>query len=168
MLSHARRRTKRFSRKISFAISDLRNSDWAHEIEGNFDAVVSSLVLHNIRDALRIREIYGEIHSLTKPGGCFLCGDLVAAPGPITGRAYLKARLAVYQLAIKKRTGIEKSLEELEQEWGDRRPGHGAYPHGAPTLIDQLMWLEQAGFDEVDCLWKDTRRAIIAGFRHNP
>jgi ubiquinone/menaquinone biosynthesis C-methylase UbiE len=110
MLGHARRRTMRFSKKISFVISDLGKADWTGAIKGEFDAVVSSLVLHNIRDASRIREIYGEIHSLTKPGGCFLCGDLVAAPGPVTGRVFLKARFAAYKLEIRKRTGIEKSL----------------------------------------------------------
>jgi hypothetical protein len=164
MLDHARRRTKRFSNKITFVTSDLARIDWAHDIKGKFDAVVSSLVMHDIRDHARIREIYHDIFALTRPGGCFLSGDLVAVPGPVTGHVYLTARLAAFQSAIKKRTGIQKSLEELKQDWHDR-PGHGAYPRGAPRLIKQMKWLVQAGFDEVDCLWKDTRRAVIAGFR---
>jgi hypothetical protein len=35
------------------------------------------------------------------------------------------------------------------------------------ALANHLEWLRQAGFDEVDCLWKDMRRAIIGGFRHS-
>ncbi|MFC1977692.1 hypothetical protein ACFLWS_05460 [Chloroflexota bacterium] len=36
----------------------------------------------------------------------------------------------------------------------------------ARAILNQLEWLKQAGFDEVDCLWKDRPSAIFGGFRH--
>jgi hypothetical protein len=33
----------------------------------------------------------------------------------------------------------------------------------AATLADHLRWLTDAGFSEVDCLWKDGRQALLVG-----
>jgi hypothetical protein len=34
-----------------------------------------------------------------------------------------------------------------------------------PTLYNQLRWLTDAGFDDVDCLLRDGRQALMAGYR---
>ena len=47
---------------------------------GPFDAAVSAICLHNLRDFQRISEIHGDIRTHLKPGGIFLNLDLVNAP----------------------------------------------------------------------------------------
>jgi hypothetical protein len=32
------------------------------------------------------------------------------------------------------------------------------------TLADHLIWLREAGFDSVDCFWRQERHAIVGGF----
>lgn len=172
MLSHARLQLAQFSKQITFVKSDLRDPEWWRIIEGTFDAVVSSLVMHTVSD--RVREIYREIFGLVSSGGCFLTCDTFTPPGPALEKAYRKARLIAYQANLKAETGVEKSLEEVEQELREKRQKRRAsFPNrerrrllGLPNFMNHLEWLSQAGFDEVDCLWKDMRRAVIGGFRH--
>ena len=172
MLIHARQRLKPFSEQVIFAQSDLQNPAWLQVTEGTFDAVLSSFVMHTIPN--RTREIYRELFGRVNPGGCLLNGDVFAPPGPVLERAYLKARLIAYQATIKAETGVGKSLAEAEQELRERRRNRGTYfsdrvrswSVGFSTLVNHLEWLSEAGFEEVDCLWKDMSRAIIGGFRH--
>ena len=172
MLAHARQQLARFSERVTFVKSDLRDPAWPQVIEGAFDAVVSSFVMHTVPN--RVRDIYREVSGLIKPGGCFLACDMFAPPGTMLEKAYRTARLIVYRDTIKAETGVEKNLQEVEQELRERwRQRHAALPgrvRNRPvrtaTLINHLEWLGQAGFDEVDCLWKDMRRAIIGGFKH--
>ncbi len=172
MLAHAQQKLEQFSEQVTFVKSDLRDTAWTQVIEGVFDAVVSSFVMHTIPNS--IKETYREVFGLVKPGGCFLACDIFASPGITLEKAYLKARLIAYQDTIKAETGVEKTLQEVEQELHERRRSRNAAWPGRvrsrsvrfPTLINHLEWLGQAGFDEVDCLWKDMRRAIIGGFKH--
>ncbi len=179
MLDRARQRLAEFPEAVSFVRSDLRDPTWTRVIQGAFDAVVSCIAIHNVAERSqgateRIREVCGEIFRVVKPGGCFLNYDYVTAPGPVLERIYLKERLCADQARLKIETGVEKSLQELEREYHEQRHGRGG-PLSEPVgprypdtrdILHQLEWLRQAGFDEVDCIWKDTRRAIFGGFRH--
>ena len=85
----------------------------------------------------------------------------------------MKARLKTLQAAIKAETGIEKSLEEIEMELKEKRRNQDiGYPERVRnplrrtlTLMNHLKWLREAGFDEVDCLWKDMRHAGYLRFQ---
>jgi ubiquinone/menaquinone biosynthesis C-methylase UbiE len=172
MIAHARQQLEKCSKQVTFVKSDLRDPAWPHVIDGVFDAVVSSFVMHTIPDS--VGETYREIFKLVNREGCFLAGDIFIPPGIMFRKTYRKARLIAYQNTIKSETGVEKTLQEVEQELHERRRSRNAAFPGriwnrdinAPTLINHLEWLAQAGFDEVDCLWKDTSRAIIGGFKH--
>ncbi len=182
MLARARQRLAPFSAQVSFAESDFRYPAWTGAIMGTFDAVVSSVAIHNVTeharnaDHSRVRAIYDEVFGLVKPGGCFLNYDHVFPPGPVTDRIYSKQRIVTYQELLRTETGIEKSFEEVEEELKKQRRnriGMGPPPDppadrspGARTVLDQLEWLKQAGFDEVDCLWKEVNIAIIGAFRY--
>jgi hypothetical protein len=37
--------------------------------------------------------------------------------------------------------------------------------HEAATVGNQLRWLQEAGFDEAECFWRDGRDALIGAFR---
>ena len=34
-----------------------------------------------------------------------------------------------------------------------------------PPIEEQMKWLRDAGFSDVQCFWQDTRRALFGGFR---
>lgn len=173
MLSHARERLEKFKGKVTFVQSNLQNSGWSKAVDGTFNAVVSSFVTHTIPD--KIKTLYQELFGLVNSDGCFLACDVFPPPGPVLERIYHKSRLVDRQYGIKMKTGADKTLTEVEQQLNERRESYKAFfkgtnrilSIGSPTVMNHLEWLKEAGFDEVDCLEKHARSAIIGGFRHS-
>ena len=172
MLSHAREQLAGFEGRVTFVQNDLRTTGWSSNIEGTFDAIVSSFVTHTV--ASNIKAIYAELFGLVKPGGCFLSCEGFSSAGPSLEKLYNKLRLQDYRERIKMETGTEKSLQEAEHQLRDRSRGyrdffkdrHRESPVGVSTVMNNLLWLKEAKFDEVDCLFKRNRVALIGGFRH--
>src|SRR5579871_5130007 len=151
MFVHARARLAWAGARTSFVKADLYDPEWAAGLPGPFDAVVSSLCIHNLRDPQRIKAVYREVFPLVRPGGAFFNCDMVRTPGPAIAEAYRR----------------DQGPREGEQRGGGRsnRPvtDEGAEP---ATLENQLRWLREAGFDEVDCFWKDRMNVSLVAFRH--
>ena len=141
-----------------------------------FDAVVSSLCIHNLRPTERVPALFGEVRAALAPGGCFLDVDLMGST-PVLQRAWHSVQVERLRAERHARTGVLPSREEIEVELlaarerraGRTTSGPGAAPpaDGAAltrTLADHLLWLRQAGFDAVDCFWRQERHAIVGGF----
>jgi tRNA (cmo5U34)-methyltransferase len=141
MLAEARKRLERFEGRVEFVQANLATADWTGAVEGPFDAVVSSIAIHNLRDAKRIRELYGEINRLTGHGGVFLNLEYVRMSRP-----------AFRSLAVKASQDAEANL----------MGGHGGA--GAPgTVEEQLGWLREAGFAMAECAWREFGVALLVG-----
>lgn len=80
MLLHARKGLASYGKRVEYHVADLFSPDWLKGAGGPFQAVVSSLCIHNLQSAPRIAQIYREIQQALAPGGCFLNIDLVNAP----------------------------------------------------------------------------------------
>jgi tRNA (cmo5U34)-methyltransferase len=105
---------------------------------GPFDAIVSSFAIHHVADA-RKRTLYGECFDRLRPGGAFLNLEHVASP---------TAELHVAFLA------------ELGIAPADDDPSNLLAP-----VEDQLRWLRDAGYTDVDCHWKWRELALLVGVR---
>ncbi|MFC2056975.1 class I SAM-dependent methyltransferase [Chloroflexota bacterium] len=160
METYAHQHLERFEGRVHYVRSDLANPDWGRTLGGPFHAVVSAIAIHDVHPQQRIPFIYREVFSMVKEGGCFLNSEYVGPSGPLTRKLYHLHQLLSRQEQSRQR-GIEKSLVELEEEWRSRDMAHMQQA----SLESQLPWLRQAGFDEVDCLWKDIGQAIIGGYR---
>ncbi len=103
---------------------------------GRFDAVVSGLALHHFVEERR-RELLGEIANVLEPGGVFADLDLVRSSSEARNQEFM-----------------ERARWEIspDRPW-DRNP----------NLDQRLSWVEQAGFINVDCLWKWRELALIVG-----
>jgi ubiquinone/menaquinone biosynthesis C-methylase UbiE len=173
MLSHAEERLEKFKRKVTLVQSNLQDLGWSKAVDGKFDAVISSFLTHTIPD--KIKTLYQELFGLVNPDGCFLSCDVFPPPGPVLERIYHKSRLIDRQYGIKIKTGVDKTIQEVEQQLRERRQNYKAFfkaddrifTISSPTVLNHLELLGQAGFDEVDCLEKHARTAIIGGFKHS-
>jgi ubiquinone/menaquinone biosynthesis C-methylase UbiE len=79
MLDQAKSRLAEYAPRVSFVLADLRETDWVDAVGGPFDAVVSSIAIHNVRQPEAIRKIYAQIFGLVAPGGSFFNLDFVSA-----------------------------------------------------------------------------------------
>lgn len=172
MLARAQEKLAAFPGQVTFVKSDFRDPAWTHSIPGTFDAVVSSVAIHNVTehtrtaDPSRIRDIFAEVFPLVKPGGCFLDYDHVYAPGPVIEGIYRKVRVAAEtDVKVEEEMGVQGA--EVRQPQRDKDGPSPNFVEGISRTVQiHLEWLKQAGFDEVDCLWKEARFAIIGGFRY--
>jgi SAM-dependent methyltransferase len=160
MLRRAQQRMAGYGARFTTIQSDLFDPSWAPTQYGPFDAVVSALCLHNLRDFQRINTIYGNIRALLKPGGVFLNLDLVNAPSVALQQCY--GRVAE---ARRQRQEASHSTTEAMVQQGHPSPAHGS-SHAFPACLDEhLEALRAAGFTETDCFWKDLRQALYGGYR---
>lgn len=137
MFDHARERLADAADRISFVAGDLRDPSWTSGIEGTFDAVVSSIAIHNVRDPAIIKRVYADIRPLVAPGGCFYNIDFVMPAGPLAAGA----------------------------TWGERAGAFPeGDPEELPTFRGHFNWLLAAGFDEADCLFHLDSQTLVAGF----
>jgi tRNA (cmo5U34)-methyltransferase len=105
-------------------------------VSGPFDAVVSGLAIHHLVDE-RKRALFGEIHELLAPGGAFVNLDLVASATP------------------RQHERFRREIGRVKDDPTDRLAG----------LCEQLEWLRDAGFQEVDCHFKWLELALVVARR---
>jgi tRNA (cmo5U34)-methyltransferase len=159
MLQRAQQRLARYGARFVTHQSDLFDKDWLPKQYGPFDATISSSCLHNLRDFTRISEIYGDIRAHLKPGGVFLNLDLVNAPTLALQQHYVRATAAQRQRGSASHADVAAMVQRPHQT-----PDHGP-AHVFPANLDEhLAALRSAGFTEVDCFWKDLRRALYGGY----
>lgn len=80
MIKLGHRRMASHDGRFTYIRSDFSKSGWSRSISGPFEAVVSAIAIHNVRDPQVIQAIYEEIFPLVKNGGCFLNFDRPQPP----------------------------------------------------------------------------------------
>jgi tRNA (cmo5U34)-methyltransferase len=103
---------------------------------GAFDAVVSSFAIHHLENERKL-QLFSEVKDLLKPGGVFCNLEHVASPTP---RLHERFRRAM---------GIDHEPEDPTNRCLD--------------VQTQLAWLEELGFEDVDCHWKWLELALLCG-----
>ncbi|MCW2987098.1 MAG: methylase involved in ubiquinone/menaquinone biosynthesis [Solirubrobacterales bacterium] len=103
------------------------------------EVVVSGLAIHHLEDR-RKRELFGEVHGMLAPGGVFANLDLVRSAS-----ARLHER-------------FRREIGRVKDDPTDRLAG----------LDEQMDWLREVGFTEVDCHFKWLEMALIVAAKAQP
>jgi tRNA (cmo5U34)-methyltransferase len=145
MLEVARERFSPRSERFRFVASDFS----AELPDGPFDFVVSALAIHHLEHAAK-RRLFRGIHARLRPGGSFVNADQVLGPTPELEARYRGAwRSRVEALGVEP-GDLAAALERMRE---DR----------AAPVGDQLGWLREAGFTQVDCWYKSYGFAVFGG-----
>ncbi|HWP60721.1 MAG TPA: class I SAM-dependent methyltransferase [Candidatus Acidoferrales bacterium] len=161
MLRMARERMARFGDRVDYARASLQTPAWLKSVSGRFDAVVSSRALHHFSGGFRRRAIYAEAFGLLRPGGCFINADNVRPLTESLRRRYRRASDELFAKYVREKTGGKMTLAEVKK--ATEVPSHG--PHDNGLLDQELAWLREAGFEDVDCFWKFGNFVTYGGFR---
>jgi tRNA (cmo5U34)-methyltransferase len=145
MLEQARHRLAKYGGRVEFNLSDLTDPEWTRELNGPFDAIVSSYAIHILLVGEAIQQVYSSLPGLLRPGGWFFNVDFVLDVVLMPDDA---PQTAIYSRAL--------------PDWDEHRQG---VILGAPSLTDHLNWLTEAGFDGVDCVRKDLSEIFLAAHR---
>lgn len=137
MLEVARQRFAPYAGQFTYLVEDYRQIP----ADQKFDLVISSLSIHHLPDEDK-RALFVRIHSLLEDGGLFINIDQVKGP-----TEYWQAHYWAQWLELVRHNGAPE--DQIEASIQRRRE----YDREA-SLADQLLWLGQAGFSQVDCVFK--------------
>ncbi|MFS8654951.1 MAG: methyltransferase domain-containing protein [Limnochordia bacterium] len=161
MLEHARRRLARFGGRFRASLIELGDLSWRGRFEG-FHAVVSSLAIHHLDDEGK-RRLFKDLLAMLSPGGVVIIADLVA-PASKRGTA-LAAEAWDHAVREQSReTGAGEAFAAFERlRWNMYRYPDEDDVDKPSRILDQLKWLEEAGFQRVDVYWMYAGHAIFGG-----
>jgi tRNA (cmo5U34)-methyltransferase len=144
MLEEARQRFAG-SEGVSYAVGDMATADFG----GPWDLVISALAIHHLTDSDK-QALFRRIRTALRPGGLFVNAEQVLGPTPEAEARYARLWLAQVRTHGVPEAEIAKAQERMLH---DR----------CATVEDQLRWLREAGFAEVDCSFKEWRFAVLSG-----
>jgi tRNA (cmo5U34)-methyltransferase len=123
--------------RVTLAEHDLSVSlDEQPAAAGPFDVVVSSFAIHHLEDEHK-RRVHHEVAARLAPGAPFLHLEHVASTTDVLHLEFLAAL-------------------DIAPEDDD--------PSNKLVLVgDYFTWLREAGFEDVDCLWKWREMALVHG-----
>lgn len=135
MLDIAKERFKD-NKNVNFVCQNIET----FEPDKTYDAVISSLAIHHLDDQNKIN-LYNRIYRMLQKNGLFINAEQVEGETP-----YLKA------LNHQKWTDFVENTELTREE---KDAGYERVKLDTrSSLTEQLVWLKDSGFHEVDCLFK--------------
>jgi tRNA (cmo5U34)-methyltransferase len=138
MLDLAKERFRESQSQFRFILDDYR----FFKTSKRFDLVVSSLSIHHLTDKEK-RELFQRIYAALSNKGVFINVDQIRGPTPFLQELYWTNWLE----KVRGQGAAEEKIEESVQ----RRK---TYDKDA-LLTEQLQWLKDAGFKNVDCIYKN-------------
>jgi len=135
MLEKARERFRGTDR-VRYVVGDYTGLDFPP----SFDFVVSSLSIHHLTHEGK-RRLFAKIYGWLKDGGVFVNADLVEGATPEVHRYFRRRWLDYIRASGLTPEEIEAAIERRNMDLDAK-------------LADQLRWMEEAGFRDVDCMYK--------------
>jgi tRNA (cmo5U34)-methyltransferase len=132
---------------IEFKIADFRDLDFKED----YDGVISSLALHHLSSEGEKKSFYCRIKGFLKEGGVFYNADSVLGSTPHLNQVYMD-KWVEFMLD-------SHSQEEIDTIW---LPRYREEDFPSP-LRSHIQWLEEAGFCEVDVVWKYYMFGVYGG-----
>ena len=149
MMAVGRERMAGYGARFSYHVGDFADGDLPSDLSGPFDVVVSSRAIHHLPGDNK-RRLYRGIFRVLAPGGCFFNLDVVGASDDFLRDRYRQAGEFV---------NGPPPPPTLP------RPTTSAHGHFPESVENHLGFLTEAGFEPVDCFWKQLGNALVGGYR---
>ena len=149
MLEKAKLRFSKMGKSPKILIGDYIETD----LGDSYNLIISALSIHHLSDIDK-ELLYQRIYDVLNPGGIFINADQVLGQTPDLEQLYRQHWLDSIRA---------KNISEEDLKAAQKRMEYDCMA----TLDIQLSWLEAAGFQNVDCWYKNFSFAVFGGYRPN-
>ncbi|MDP6345421.1 MAG: methyltransferase domain-containing protein [Alphaproteobacteria bacterium] len=158
----SRQRLEQFGDRAEVAAFDLADGGW-RRLPWAPLAVVSSLAIHHL-DGDQKRRLFADMYGALKPGGSLIIADLVEpTTRPSRAVAAWTWDAAVRQQAMAHDGAGDPYRRFVELDWNLYASGEPDPADQPSPLLDQLNWLTEANFVDVDVHWMLGGHAVFSG-----
>ena len=165
MLERARERLARFENRFQCRAFNLASKDW-RKPELPVHAVISSMAIHHLT-GLQKRELFVDVYKMLVEGGAFVIADIVEHSNEESQRLAAETWDEVVRKRSIELDGKPQAFEFFKKEgWNTFRYLDPEDIDKPSPLFDQLKWLENAGFVDVDVHWMLAGHAVFSARKH--
>ncbi len=158
MLEGAERRLAGSPARWQIVRGDLSDASWRSSLPGGeFGGAVSGFAIHHL-PAERKRALFGELHELLEPGAMFVNMDYVRTEGALRG--LWDEQMLANAVRAERERGGSRSEAELERDLFD-----DSDEDRPDSTEDQVRWLRDAGFEQVEVHFKWAEAAIFGAVK---
>jgi len=134
---------------VEYLVEDF----YSFNFDRKYDAIVSSLALHHLRNDNDKKKFFKKIFDALNKNGAFYNADVVLGSNETLQNLYMNKWKEFMQRKV--------PLYEVENIWC---PKYEDEDKPAKT-IDQIKWLEDVGFKKTDIIWKYYNFAVYGGVK---
>jgi tRNA (cmo5U34)-methyltransferase len=151
MLARARAKLALAGARVQLTLGDIGQVVFP----GPFDAIISAIAVHHVPPPSKPL-LFHRLYDALRPGGVLILGDAFQAATPT-----LSARYRDLSAATLVQQGVTETPVYTAYRQRNSQPSGGA----STALQKYLLWMQQAGLVNVDCVWKHFARAVVYGER---
>ena len=146
------------AKSASFIYDTVENFVHSNTNEYYYDFVFSSLAIHHVEHTKKY-ELFSKIHTLLRHNGLFINIDVVLPSSPKTESIQFKMWVDYINDYLRNtqrdgEVGNHDNLPVIYKENSENKPS---------SLISQLKMLDEIGFKDVECYYKNGIFALIGG-----
>jgi tRNA (cmo5U34)-methyltransferase len=131
--------------RLIFERQDFRELNYT---SGSIDLVVSSIAVHHLTSPEKL-QLFHQVFDWLSPGGAFCFAD-----------QFRGATDALYARHIQHWRELSRAAGSSDDEWSMWMVHQREHDHH-DLLTEQLGWLAECGFTEVDCVWRYLLWAVV-------
>jgi tRNA (cmo5U34)-methyltransferase len=153
MLNIARQTLEAEHTRLHFLELDF-TTDWPSLLTGiRFEAITSLIALHHAEDK---QKLFQQIFSMLKPQGVFLLADHMAGTSAYIEYLFKRERALV-------RIGRENkpSQEQVQEMMSGAEERSKIEGNLCESVAQYQSYLDQSGFENVECIWRDYWLAVF-------
>lgn len=145
MLEEAKGRFSSFESKVEYVAKDYS----AEPIDGKYDLIISALSIHHLTD-LEKQALFNKVFVSLNENGMFINADQALGDTVLIEQSYRNEWLKQVKEKGVTDSSLTLALERMKED-------------KMSTLSQQLAWLKEANFTEVNCWYKNYSFVVYSG-----
>lgn len=143
---------------LTYSQLNFSEASWSKKFANHqINAVTSSMALHHATDK---QTLFNEVYNTLEDGGVFVFADHMAGATPQIDRL-----IGAKRARIKGENHFkidDPRISEFIEEDNRKQAAEG---NACESVSDYLIYLNKAGFTDVDCIWRDYWLAVFVSIK---